>query len=291
MIIDCLNSLEAGVSDLNTEIIVVDNQSEDGTPDQLRHIFPHIRLIVNEHNLGFASANNQGIAAASGDYILLLNPDVIVGPAACSIMVSFLKQNPRVGIIGPRTFDPAGYIVLTAHPPYTPWLVLWQYLGLDSLFPYQFYGQYRRACEQSANAFEVAWVQAHCLMMTCEVAAQTGGMDDGVFLFTEDPDLCERAWAAGYRVMYVPKAQVEHHESTTVSRYPLVKMRHYHISPLHYFRKRSQTFAVGLLKVGFSFELIVKFCLRLIELEWLRKTHLRERLWAYGIVLGEVWRY
>jgi GT2 family glycosyltransferase len=91
--------------------------------------------------------------------------------------------------------------------------------------------------------------------------------------------------------MYFPGAQVYHLEAATTSRYPLVKMRHFHRSPLYYFRKRGKGKAVIALKIGFSLELVVKFLIRLVQLSWLRSPNARARLQAYPVVIGEIWRF
>lgn len=287
----CLQSLPAASNGVDTEIIVVDNESSDGTPDKLHSVYPHINLIVNSDNRGFAAANNQGLHAATGDYLLLLNPDVIAHPDSFSLMINYLRNQPDVGITGPRTYDQNGKISLTAHLPFSTTQILWQYLGLDRLFPYRVYGFYRYQCEHASQPFDVGWVQAHCLMMTRQAYKVIGEMDESVFLFTEDPDICERAITNGLRIVYMPDACVIHHESTSVSRYPLVRIRHYHISPLYYFRKRKQFTAIRWLKIGFTFEIIMKLCIHLLRMKWIQEPAERTRLEAYSIVLKEIWAY
>jgi GT2 family glycosyltransferase len=291
ILLDCLRSLPAGLSKLSAEIIIVDNGSVDEVVPQAVRQFPHVRLIENQDNRGFAAANNQGMAAASGRCFLLLNPDVIVHQSAISTMAANLESNDAVGIAGPRTLDTQGRLSLTAYGAYTPFSILWQYFGLDRLFPYHVFGEYRRSSQTSDGPFEVAWVQGSCIMIRREVWEQIGGLDEGFFLFTEEPDFCARAKMAGWRTVHIPGAEIEHRESNTISSYPLVKMRHYHRSPLHYFRKRGQHLNVLILKIGFTLELIVKLLLRFFQFGWLADPRARARLLAYPVVLGEVWMY
>ncbi len=291
-ITDCLRSLPSTLSvPEHAEIIVIDNASHDGTPERVAETFPHVYLIRNAENRGFAAANNQGLALATGRYIVLLNPDVVVQPDALSLMADFLDQHPEAGIAGPRMLTGDGKVALTAYPPYSVGMILWQYLGLDRVFPYAIFGRYRRQCEQAVQPFPVGWVQGSCFMLRREVYEQIGGLDKGLFLFAEEPDYCERARQAGWRTYYVPAAVVTHYESSSVSRFHEDRVRHYHLSPLHYFRKRGKEGAVLALKVGFSLELLAKIGVRLVQGLWNRSEGIALRAQAYRIALGEVWRY
>ncbi|MEZ4668970.1 MAG: glycosyltransferase family 2 protein [Anaerolineae bacterium] len=282
---DCLHSLINGVSDLSTEVIVIDNASDDGVVPLAAERFPHVKFIFNKDNKGFAGGNNQGLAIASGRYLLLLNPDVIVKPASLKILVDFLRANLSVGIVGPRTFDGNGELSLTANTLYTPLTILWQYLGFDRVFSYHVYGWYRHKSLEAIEPFEVAWVQGCCLMMRREVYEQISGLDEVFFLFAEEPDFCDRASKAGWKSYFLPSAEIIHHESNSVSRYPERKIRNYHISPLHYFRKRGRRRQVWVLKAGFAAELLLKICWQLL------RRNKSGRLFIYRNVLWEVLQY
>jgi GT2 family glycosyltransferase len=286
---DCLRSLSAGVGDLSYEIIVVDNASQDGIVEQAIEQFPSIRFIINTENRGFAGGNNQGLAEATGQYLLLMNPDVIAEPDSLKILVDFLIDHPEAGVAGPRTMDRNGSVALTANAPYNAFTILWQYIGFDRLFPNHVYGRYRKQSASAREPFTVAWVQACCLLTRREVYAQIGGLDEGFFLFAEDPDFCDRAAQAGWKTYFVPDARVMHFESAVVSRYPERRIRNYHISPLHYFRKRQQKGQVLLLKLGFSVELGLKLVIALVG-ELLGKN-IATRLPIYRNILREIWGY
>jgi GT2 family glycosyltransferase len=291
IIADCLRSLQEGARGLSYEVIVVDNASQDGTPERIAQEYPQAQMIANKDNRGFAAANNQGLALAVGHYVLLLNPDVMVHPGALSAMVAFLEENSAAGIVGPRTFDGEGNVALTARPPYSVVTVLWQYLGLSRLLPNHVYGQYRKACRDADSPFEPAWLQGSCLMLRREVYEQVGGLDEQFFLFAEETDFCDRAAGLGWRVAFIPHAHVTHYESSSVSRYIPIKVRSHHISPLHYFRKRGREGAVWLLKFGYTIELLGKVIIRLAQLVWRRNEELALRVRVYWAVLGESWRY
>jgi GT2 family glycosyltransferase len=283
----CLQSISAGCAGLSYEVIIADNASTDGTPQFIREQHPTVQLIANDDNKGFAGGNNQGLARAQGRYLVLLNPDVVLHEASFAPLIAFMEAHPQVGISGPRMFNGAGEPTLTAYNPYSVGMILWQYIGLDRLFPHVYYGKYRRHCESGVQPIQVGWVNGACFIIRRAVYEQIGGLDEGLFLFAEEPDYCERALQKNWQTYYLPLSSITHHESTSVSRYPLRKIRNYHISPLHYFRKRGQHGAVLLLKLGFTLELGVKSVIY-----WLRRgSDGQARREIYQQVLREVWKY
>ncbi|MBI1257810.1 MAG: glycosyltransferase [Chloroflexi bacterium] len=287
----CLQSLAVGVGSLTYETIVVDNNSQDGTDEKIRTTYPDVRLIANPENKGFASANNLGLAQAGGDYLLLLNPDVVVEPGSLQRLVEFMEGDAHVGVTGPRVLDAQGKVALSAYGAYTPFSVLWQYFGLVDVYPYVGFGHYWKRLRTATNPLEVEWLQGCCLLIRRGVYAQIGGLDDGLFMFAEEPDFCERARNAGWKIKFFPAAQIQHFESTTVSRFPLLRMRHYHISPLHYFRKRGKSAAVALLKFSFIMELFTKYGIRLLQHGLKPSDNLKAKVEAYPVVLKEIWHF
>ncbi|MFN8447787.1 MAG: glycosyltransferase family 2 protein [Anaerolineae bacterium] len=281
---DCLNSIFENSSDLTIEVIVVDNDSHDGTPERIQRSFPEVHFIGNPTNDGFSVANNIGLKVAAGRYILLLNPDVILRPTTLRQMIDYLDAESGVGIVGPRVYTGTGAILLTANDTYTPAGTLWQFFGI----PYRIL---RRTCLTAIAPVDVAWVQGACLMLRREIYEQIGGLDEGLFLFCEEPDFCERALHAGWRTVYLPQAEITHYVSSTVTRYPLVKMRHHHISPLYYFRKRGRSTSVRILKIGFITELGMKWFLRAAQNVVKPNEFLQAKMQAYPIVIKEIWRY
>jgi len=291
LVFACLDSLPQAAGDVSYEVIVVDNASQDGTPAEVERKAPQVQLIANTENRGFAAANNQGLARAIGRHALLLNPDTVLSPGTLAKMAAFLDNNEEAGIVGPRMVDGQGRGALSAYPPLSAATVLWSFLGLARLFPNRFSGRYRTACQQASAPFEVGWVQGSCLMLRRDLAAQIGGLDEGFFLFAEEPDLCERARKAGWRSYFLPTATFTHEESSTVARYVQVKVRNHHISALYYFRKRGREASVLALKMGFTLEFLMKSAVRLVQLLHGNREDSILRLRTYWAVLLESWRY
>ena len=105
---ECLDSVSRAAGNFDHEIIVVDNASQDGTPELVRQQFPNVRLFANRHNRGYAQGNNLGMTQSRGRYILLLNPDTVVRPGALLAMLQVMKRSPGTGLLGCRLLNADG---------------------------------------------------------------------------------------------------------------------------------------------------------------------------------------
>jgi GT2 family glycosyltransferase len=215
LLAQCLSSIIAQTPDLGLEVIVVDNASVDGSPELVRHEFEKIRLIANGANVGLARANNQGIRAASGRYVLLLNPDTVILDRAIEQMVHFMDAHPEAGICGPRLVYPDGADQRSTYPFPSLSGAPWQFLGLYSRYPTL--GRWL-APEwidfRPAITREVGWCGGACLMIA---RARLGsvGLSDENFFYADDVDLCRRTWQSGWRVYYFAEARVVHFEGAS----------------------------------------------------------------------------
>lgn len=213
---DCLDSVAGGAGPLQLEPIVVDNASGDGTGEMLRSRFPGVRLIQNSHNLGFARAANQGLQAARGRFLLLLNPDSRLVPGCLERVVACLATRPACGAATGRVYLDEGRRWLASH---TELLSLAREVGLAAgglgrrLLP-------RRSLERIWRARWAAWtartpaevpsIQGNFLLVRREVVARVGGLDPGYFLYYEDADWCRRIRRAGWSLCLEPAAEVVH---------------------------------------------------------------------------------
>jgi GT2 family glycosyltransferase len=206
----------AGGQDLPTEIIVVDNHSQDNTVTWLKKyikasakirskIGVNLSLIANNENLGFAKANNQGIKIAEGKYIMLLNSDTIVKDRALEKMVSFLEKRKEFAILGPKLLNADG----TPQPslgkfPTLP--VVAAMLFLEHFLPASFL----RVRWSPKNEREGDWVMGAALLLRREVYEKIGGLDENIFMYMEEVEWCFRAKKAGFRVYFYPQAEIIH---------------------------------------------------------------------------------
>jgi len=207
LLLDCLQSLRA-VAGVSTEVFVVDNDSQDGSPSMVAAEFPGVRLIQNQENRGFSRAANQGLALAQGRYRMLLNSDTRVPEGALRRLVAHLDAHPRVGACGPQlrhfdgTLQPTGRAfptLLASMVAITP-VPGWVRRATADRFERR---DYDRTCE-------VDELCGAALCLRSEALAQVGLLDEDFFFFGEDVDLCWRLHDAGWKVVYLPEAVLEH---------------------------------------------------------------------------------
>ena len=190
-----------------TEVFVVDNASADGSAAMVRERFPWVRLIENRENVGFARANNQGIALAGGRYVLLLNPDTEVHPGAPAALIAFMDAHPRAGACGPRLLNGDGSLQHGCHPMLTPGREFWRLLFLERLWPR---ATYPMARWDAVTPRRVEVIKGACLLLRRAALDRIGGLDESYFMYTEEVDLCYRLAQAGWELWYVPAAAVTH---------------------------------------------------------------------------------
>ncbi len=239
-VIACLVSLFEQTQGLDMDIVVVDNDSQDGTVDEIRVQFPVVRLIANNDNFGYSRAVNQGLRELDARYFVLLNPDAIVLNQALIRLVKFMDENPEVGICAPKVLNQDGslqYQSRRGEP--RPWDVFSYFLGLSKLFPNdpRFSG-YLLTHIDNERVSEVAAVSGSCMMIRKEVVTDIGYLDERYFAYQEDTDYCVHARKAGWKVCYVPMAEVMHYGGRGGSSInPYFGTYHWHRSYYLYYRK------------------------------------------------------
>lgn len=209
----CLRSVFEQTRDVSFEVIVVDNASADGSAEAIAAAFPRATLLAEGKNHGFAGANNIGAARASGEYILLLNPDTVVLEGAVQKLVAFARSHPGAGIWGGRTVFEDGRLNPTccwAFP--TVWSMFCRGTGLAALFR----GSALFAPESFGNwardsVRQVDIVSGCFFLIRRELWERLGGFDPAFFMYAEEVDLCIRAGKLGARPMFTPEATIVHY--------------------------------------------------------------------------------
>jgi len=227
-----------------TEIIVVDNDSRDESVPFLKSDFPEIKVIANKKNVGLAAGVNQGIAAAMGKYLLILNPDMVALPGAVKTLVEFMDRNDRAGIAGGKLLYPNGRAQDSSYRFYKPMTIVYRrtFLGKTKAGQREIARFLRKDLDKSQES-DVDWLMGACLITRREMVEEIGGMDDRYFLYFEDVDWCRRAWAADWRVVYVPQAVFSHYHQRSSEQSSLLSwltnraVRHHILSALKYFWK------------------------------------------------------
>ncbi len=245
----CLQSLRAALGHrLATgaaEIIVVDNASEDGSAEMVRGRFAEVCLIANRENRGYAAGNNQGIAAARGRHVMLLNPDTEVPRAAIERLEACLAECPRAGAAAPMLIYPDGRPQVSLRGFPTPVGLLGAVTGLARLAPASSaLAAYQPRDLPPARAI-VEQPMASCLLLRGEALREVGGFDEAFPIFFNDVDLSWRLRQAGWETWFVPDARVVHHGGASTRQVRLAMLWESHRGLHRYYQKHYRGRLIG----------------------------------------------
>lgn len=235
----CLRELQDTVR-TRYEVVVVDNASHDGSVEMLRQSWPTVRVFEMGWNAGFARAMNRALAEATGDYLLLLNPDTRVLPDAVDKLVTFLAGHPQAGAAAPRLLNGDLSDQGTARAFPTPWAsVFGRKSFLTRAFPNNPWSR-RYLVGQNpvgTDPFAIDWVSGACLMTRHEVLDAVGALDEAFWMYWEDADWCRRIGDAGYAIYCLPDARVVHYEGQSSTGHSPRLVWTFHRSVYHYYAK------------------------------------------------------
>jgi GT2 family glycosyltransferase len=260
----CLLSVQKaiGLSQYDSEIFVIDNNSVDGSQEYITDLFPAIRYCFNKENTGFAKACNQGFAMASGNYILFLNPDTVLPENCFQKCISFFETHKDAGAIGVRMVNGKGKFLKESKRGFpSPASSFFKLFGLAVLFPDSrtFAGYYLgHLPEKENNSVDV--LSGAFMMIKKDVLQKTGGFDESFFMYGEDIDLSYRIIQAGFRNYYLGEITITHFKGgSTVYNSEHIKI-FYRAMDLfvkkHYQGKRSSLF-VRTLYCGIGFRKLI----------------------------------
>ena len=235
---------------LATEIIVVDNASSDDSVEIVRAEFPEARLIVNSTNRGYTGGNNDGIAAATGRYVLILNPDTRVLGDALAVMVAYADAHPEVGVVGPQLLNPDGSVQSSRRRFPTLMTGLFESTWLEPLAPRNILRRYYVLDQPDDAIQEVDWLFGACFLVRRKVIEQVGALDEGFFMYSEEMDWCRRIRQAGWKVVYLPEAQVIHYGGKSSDQIAAQRHIYFQTSKVRYFRKHHGALTAGVLRVA-----------------------------------------
>lgn len=210
----CLESILKINPELLEKILVIDNNSEDGSEEMLFKEFPKIKALFSQYNSGFGQAINWGIhnAPADVDYYLFLNPDIIIRDQAIRKMVNYMDLHHDVALIGPKLLNPDLSVQSSCRRFIAPHLILYRrtFLGRFS-FAKKALGKFLMEDIDHNKTQEVDWIFGACMMVRAAAIKDTGLMDERYFLYFEDMDWCRRFWEQGWKVCYYPQAEMVHY--------------------------------------------------------------------------------
>jgi GT2 family glycosyltransferase len=257
----CVASVQEALSNIEGEIIVVDNDSSDDSCEMIKSRFPNVKLIKNNSNLGFPKGNNIGVAQAKGDYICILNPDTVVAEDTFDRILAFAEKQENLGIVGCKLIDGSGnFLPESKRGIPTPFVALTKIFGLYKLFPnWELFNRYYAQHLSENETGKVDILVGAFMIMKRNLYNEIGGFDENCFMYSDDIDLSFMSLKSGKNNYYFHETSVIHYkgESTVKDGLYMKRFReamqffykkHYKSSPLFDFFMKMGTLFFVLIK-------------------------------------------
>lgn len=265
LLYNCLESVYVQCKDINLEVIVVDNNSTDGSQEMVQKQFPQVKLISNAINTGFGRANNQAIRESKGKYILLLNSDTVIINDIIHKMIDFMKANLQTGVVGCKLLKADMTVQPMTNLSFSIWVELIRFLkvkkiifiipGLAKCFAKyfsKFAGKHARSYFSSYllqdKVQKVDYVSGACLLTRKDVIMDVGLFDEKFFLYYEDADLCLRIKQKGWEIILLPETGIVHYIGKSTDNDFCKAFDSRNLSMYYYYTKHHSFMEVLLLK-------------------------------------------
>jgi O-antigen biosynthesis protein len=215
-----LLSVQKAIGDLAVEVFVVDNNSVDNSVEMVERQFPWVHLIANKENLGFSKANNQAIRLATGEYVLLLNPDTVLQEDSLEKCCHFMDEHPDCGGLGVRMIDGKGkFLPESKRGLPTPAVAFYKMTGLSALFPKsKKFGRYHLKYLAENETHEIDVLSGAFMMLRSSVLEKVGLLDEAFFMYGEDIDLSYRITQSGMKNYYYPGTTIIHYKGESTKK-------------------------------------------------------------------------
>lgn len=270
----CLNSLLSSATRYSYEVIITDNGSSDGSQEMLAAEFPRVQVIYNDSNQGYTRPMNQALQAGVGRYLMQLNPDTLMHPGLIDSLLDYMDASPQVGICTPKVLNSDGTLQKQCRRSAArPWDAVSYVLGLSRLFPgSRLFGRYLMEYLPEDQIAEVEAVSGSCMLIRRAVIDQIGYLDEQFFAYQEDTEFCFRARKAGWKIFYMPQAQITHYGGLGGSRFvPYRGIFAWHRSFFLYYRKhlaREYFFLINwLIYLGIGLKLLLALLINTLRKE------------------------
>lgn len=205
----CVLSVQKALQNLDAEIIVIDNNSQDDSCEMMKQRFPNVKLIENKENSGFPKGNNIGVSQAQGEYICILNPDTVVAEDTFTKVLTFAKKQKDLGIVGVKLIDGTGnFLPESKRGTPTPFVAFTKITGLYKIFPKTF-GKYYAQHLSANETGKVDILVGAFMLMKRELYGEIGGFDENCFMYSDDIDL-------SYMALKKEKSNYYFHETTVI---------------------------------------------------------------------------
>ena len=210
----CINSIKENIgSEIEYEIIVADSETEESTSDLMNNKFSEVIFLENKRNQGFGRLVNQGLDNASGEYLFIINHDIIIKGSAIQELLAFIKKSKTVGLVSPKLINFDGRTQPSAFRFYSWRIILYRRTFIGN---FSFTGKYLnkfllKEQMKSGEIVDVDWVMGSAMMVSRRAVDIVGNFDKRFFMYFEDVDWCRRFWENNYRVIYNPTVTVAHY--------------------------------------------------------------------------------
>ncbi|MFQ5823193.1 MAG: glycosyltransferase family 2 protein [bacterium] len=257
---ELLTSITQNVKNISYEVIVVDNNSTDGSCELFKTNFTKVTLIANKSNFGFSKANNQAAKLTKGKNILFVNSDTIVCENAIERMFAFLEKEKSTAVVGCKLLNKDNSLQRSCG--IFPRLLTEFYFRtfLNRIFPTsKIFGSFKLGSWDYSSVLEVDWVSGACLMIRKEIFDQIGGFDEHLYMYYEDVDLCLRVKKLGWKIYFTPNASVYHLHGGSWERNREIPIFNSCISSLYFFRKHHKKWKIIFLKLFILIETFLSY--------------------------------
>lgn len=208
----CLKSIKENIGEIEHEIFVIDSQAEPETENLIKERFPSVRFISFSKNVGYAKIVNAGLKSSQGEYLLILNADIIILKESINRLLKFIQSYPQVGLVGPQLLTFSNLVQDSCfHFPNIGAIVARRTLFGKLNWGRKKIGQFLIKEEDLSSLRAVDWLQGSAMLVRQEAIEKVGLMDERFFMYLEDADWCRRFWQNGYQVVYLPTAQMSHY--------------------------------------------------------------------------------
>ena len=208
----CLDSIRKISSDINYEIITVDSATSRKNAELIRERYPEVIFLPHKENLGYSHGVNLGIQKANGEYLLILNPDIVAAGDSIQKMLNYMKKHPDIGILGPKMLNFNGTAQRTYFSFYKPITIIARRTFLGRFKPFKKALYDFLMADSDADKIQTPdWLMGSAIMVSRRAIEKVGGMDERFFMYFEDVDWARRFWHNNFKVVYYPEAVMYHY--------------------------------------------------------------------------------
>jgi hypothetical protein len=276
-LLDCINSIKENFRHISYEVIIVDNNSKDGSQNMIKDKFPWVILIENKENVGYAKANNQIFEIAKGEKFLLLNPDTLITNNSLNLMINFLDANEDSIVVCPKYINPDG----SFQKLYRRWpnlkVFICQKTLLAVLISHKFINKvlseyyYQLPTDRFDEIQDIEQAGTSCLMLKTKIFRRIGLFDEQFAIFFNDVDLCKRVHNNGYKIFFLPDAEIIHFLGKCHDNKGKIENQEFIISWLRYFKKHYSCFTYMLAKSITFFDFVLLTLFNFVQVLFWRK--------------------